>query len=139
MFKKISPKSIIKIPIMGQRVHAGFPSPADDYIEDSIDLNQVLITNSVATFMWRVIGDCMVDAKIFEGDTLIVDRSLSPHHNSIVLAIVDGEPMVKRLLNRQGQIKLMNENSTIAPYTVASGSEVTIWGVVTWTIRDLNK
>lgn len=136
MFTQALPHSETKIPLMGQKAHAGFPSPADDYIENTIDLNQMLVSNPVATFLWRVVGDCMVDAKIFEGDVIVVDRSLTPHHRSIVLAVVDGEPMVKRLIKRQDKIALMNENSTMAPYTLANGSDVTVWGVVTWTIRD---
>src|SRR5690554_7854885 len=86
----------LKIPLVGQSVHAGFPSPADDFIESMIDLNQVLIQNPTATFMWRVVGDCMIDVKIFPGDVVLVDRSRTPKHRSIVLAIIDGEPTLKR-------------------------------------------
>ena len=82
----------VKIPLVGQSVHAGFPSSADDFIEEMIDLNQVLVTNPTATFLWRVVGDCMIDVKIFPGDVVVIDRSLAPKHRSIVLAIIDGEP-----------------------------------------------
>lgn len=90
----------LQVPLVGQSVHAGFPSPADDFIEEMIDLNQVLIQNATATFLWRVVGDCMIDVKIFPGDVVVVDRSLSPKHRSIVLAIIDGEPTLKRLNRR---------------------------------------
>jgi len=82
----------LTVPMVGRTVHAGFPSAADDFIEEMIDLNQVLISNPTATFLWRVVGDCMIDVKIFPGDVVVVDRSLSPKHRSIVLAIIDGEP-----------------------------------------------
>lgn len=129
----------LKIPLVGQSVHAGFPSPADDFIEAMIDLNQVLIQNPTATFMWRVVGDCMIDAKIFPGDVVLVDRSRAPKHRSIVLAIIDGEPALKRLNRRGGVLVLHNENAKLPPFTIAEGTEVSIWGVVTSTIRDLIK
>ena len=129
----------LRIPLVGQFVHAGFPSPADDFIEAMIDLNQVLIDNPTATFMWRVVGDCMIDVKIFPGDVVLVDRSRSPKHRSIVLAIIDGEPTLKRLNRRGGVMVLHNENAKLPTFTVAEGTEVSIWGVVTSTIRDLIK
>lgn len=129
----------LALPLVGQSVHAGFPSPADDFIEDMIDLNQVLIQNPAATFLWRVVGDCMVDVKIFPGDVVVVDRSLTPKHRSIVLAIIDSEPTLKRLNRRGGVMALHNENSKLPAYTIAEGTEVSVWGVVTATIRDLKK
>ena len=129
----------LKVPLVGQSVHAGFPSPADDFIEEMIDLNQVLVQNPTATFLWRVVGDCMIDVKIFPGDVVVVDRSLQPKHRSIVLAIIDGEPTLKRLNRRGGIMVLLNENAKLPAYTVADGMEVSIWGIVTATIRDLKK
>lgn len=129
----------ILIPLMGQTVHAGFPSPADDFIEKMIDLNEVLIQNPIATFMWRVVGDCMIDVKIFPGDVVVVDRSLSPKHRAIVLAIIDGEPTLKRLNRRGGVMVLHNENAKLPTFTIPEGTEVSVWGVVTATIRDFNK
>jgi DNA polymerase V len=127
------------VPLMGQSVHAGFPSPADDFIEEMIDLNQVLISNPISTYLWRVVGDCMIDVKIFHGDVVVVDRSLTPKHRDIVLAIIDNEPTLKRLNRRGGQMVLQNENAKLPPFTVAEGTEVSIWGVVTSTIRVLKK
>lgn len=129
----------LKIPLVGQSVHAGFPSPADDFIESMIDLNQVLVANPVATYMWRVVGDCMIDVKIFPGDVVLVDRSVSPKHRDIVLAIIDGEPTLKRLKRRGGVMILHNENAALPIFTVSEGTEVSVWGVVTTTIRDLKK
>lgn len=132
-------RSRVLIAMVGQSVHAGFPSPADDFIEEMIDLNQVLVQNPIATFMWRVAGDCMIDVKIFPGDVVVVDRSLSPKHRSIVLAIIDGEPTLKRLNRRGGMMVLHNENAKLPVFTVSEGTEVSIWGVVTATIRDFKK
>lgn len=129
----------LKVPLVGQSVHAGFPSPADDFIEEMIDLNQVLVQNPTATFLWRVVGDCMIDVKIFPGDVVVVDRSLQPKHRSIVLATIDGEPTLKRLNRRGGKMVLHNENAKLPAYTVGDGTEVSIWGIVTATIRDLKK
>jgi DNA polymerase V len=129
----------LKLPLVGRAVHAGFPSPADDFIEEMIDLNRVLVENPTATFLWRVVGDCMIDVKIFPGDVVVVDRSLAPKHRSIVLAIIDGEPTLKRLNRRSGLMFLHNENAKLPAFTVADGIEVSIWGIVTATIRDLKK
>ena len=129
----------LQIPLVGQTVHAGFPSPADDFIESMIDLNQVLIANPVATYMWRVVGDCMIDVKIFPGDVVLVDRAVTPKHRDIVLAIIDGEPTLKRLKRRGMVMILHNENASLPPYLISEGMEVSVWGVVTATIRDLKK
>lgn len=129
----------LKVPLVGQSVNAGFPSPADDFIEEMIDLNQILVQNPTATFLWRVVGDCMQDVKIFPGDVVIVDRSVTPKHRSIVLAIIDGEPTLKRLNRLGGVMVLHNENAKLPPYFISEGTEVSIWGVVTATIRDLKK
>ncbi|MHA6692521.1 LexA family protein [Devosia sp. A449] len=129
----------MKIPLVGQSVHAGFPSPADDFIEKMIDLNQVLVANPVATYMWRVVGDCMIDVKIFPGDVVLVDKSVTPKHRDIVLAIIDNEPTLKRLKRRGGVMILHNENASLPPYLITEGMEVSVWGVVTTTIRDLKK
>ena len=135
----LSSLTVVTVPMVGRTVHAGFPSPADDFIEEMIDLNQVLIKNPTATFLWRVVGDCMIDVKIFPGDVVVVDRSLAPKHRSIVLAIVDGEPTLKRLNRRGGVMVLHNENAKLPVFMIAEGTEVSIWGVVTATIRDLKK
>lgn len=133
----IGPTSLV--PMVGQYVHAGFPSPADDFIEEMIDLNAVLIQNPAATFLWRVVGDCMIDAKIFPADVVVVDRSVIPRHRSIVLAIIDSEPTLKRINRRGGVMILHNENAKLPTFMVSEGDEVSVWGVVTATIRDLRK
>ncbi|SMQ67482.1 SOS response UmuD protein. Serine peptidase. MEROPS family S24 [Devosia lucknowensis] len=129
----------VHVRFVGQTVHAGFPSPADDFIEKSVDLNEVLISNPTSTFLWRVAGDCMIDVRIFPGDVVVVDRSIAARHRSIVLAIIDNSPTLKRINRRGKTLVLHNENAKLPPFTVDEGTEITIWGVVTATIRDLHK
>lgn len=129
----------LPVPLVGRTAHAGFPSPADDFIEEVIDLNAQLIPNPISTYLWRVVGDCMVDAKVFHNDVIVVDRSLQPKHRSIVLAVIDGDPTVKRMIRRGGHLIFTNDNRKLPPFMIDEGTEVSIWGVVTWTIRDLSK
>jgi DNA polymerase V len=125
----ISP--IESIPLYGHTVPAGFPSPADDYVEDRLDLNQLLVHNKSATFFLRVKGDSMVNAGIHDGDIIVVDRSVEPIDRSVVVAVVDGELTVKRLVLRNGTAELHAENPKYVPIRFKEGQELTIWGVVT--------
>lgn len=127
----------VSVRVVGRTVHAGFPSPADDFLEEMIDLNRELIPNPVSSFLWRVVGDCMIDVRIFPGDVVVVDRSLQGKHRSIVLVMVDGEPTLKRMNRRGGALLLHNENARLPAFTVAPGTEISVWGVVTTTIRNL--
>jgi len=119
------------IPLYGHKVPAGFPSPADDYVEDKLDLNQLLIQNKSATFFLRVKGDSMIDAGIHDGDIIVVDRSVEAVDRSVVVAVIDGELTVKRLVWRNGAAELHAENQKYAPILCKEGQELTIWGVVT--------
>ncbi len=112
------------------RVEAGFPSPADDYLEGTLDLNEHLIRHPAATFFLRVSGDSMTGAGIYPGDILIVDRSLPPADGRIVIAVVDGELTVKRLSRRQGRIRLLPENSRYPPIDITAEQDLRVWGVV---------
>ncbi len=125
------------IPLVGARISAGFPSPADDFIENALDLNKELIKNPAATFFVRVSGHSMKDAGIFDGDILIVDRSLEPRNKKIVIAILNGELLVKRLYIRQDKFALMPENTSFSPIYVEKESEFVIWGVVTNVIHSV--
>lgn len=118
-------------PLYGHSVPAGFPSPADDYVEDRLDLNQLLVQNKSSTFFLRVKGDSMVNAGIFNGDIIVVDRSLEPADRSVVVAVVDGELTIKRLRFRNGSTELHAENPKYQPIQFKEGQELTIWGVVT--------
>lgn len=122
-------------PLFLSKVSAGFPSPADDFIETQLDLNQHLIRNPSATFFLKVSGNSMVQAGIFNNDLLIVDRSLSPSHQKIVVAAVDGELLVKRFLIDQTNIILKSENTTYKDIEVRSDQDLVIWGVVIATIH----
>lgn len=119
------------------KVPAGFPSPAQDHTQKRIDLNDVLVLNPIATFLFQVEGDSMVDARIFDGDRLIVDRSVEAAHGRIVLACIDDEFTVKRLYKRAGIVRLHAANPAYAPITFVEGQEMTVWGVVTWNLRQL--
>ncbi len=120
-----------QLPVAGSKISAGFPSPADDFIENSLDLNLELIKNPAATFFVRVSGSSMKDAGIFDGDILIVDRSLRATNRKIVIAILNGELLVKRLCIQDDQYILMPENRNYSPIYLTSDSDLNIWGVVT--------
>lgn len=117
-------------------VPAGFPSPAADHTHKEIDLNEHLIRNKEATFIFRVNGDSMTGIGIYEGDELIVDRSIDAKHGNIVLAVLNNEFTVKRLHRRGGVIKLLAENPIYPAIVIKDGQELMIWGVVT---RNLHK
>lgn len=119
------------------KVPAGFPSPAQDHTQKRIDLNDVLVLNPIATFLFQVEGDSMIDARIFDGDRLIVDRSIEPVHGRVVLACVDDEFTVKRLYKRSGVVRLHAANPLYPPITFVEGQEMSVWGVVTWNLRQL--
>jgi len=112
-------------------VPAGFPSPAQDYSDTEIDLTQLLIRDELATFIVRVSGDSMQGAGIYDGDELIVDRSIEPRDGHVVIAIVDGEMTVKRLHVTPTGVVLQAENADYPDVKVAELSDLVIWGVVT--------
>ena len=118
-------------------VHAGFPSPVADHSQKRIDLNEHLIRNKEATFLFRVRGDSMTGIGIYEGDTLLVDRSIDPRHNAIVLAVLNNEFAIKRLYRRGGVVKLIAENPIYPPIQIKQGEELSIWGVVTFNLHKL--
>lgn len=126
-----------RIPLYGTKIRAGFPSPADDHVEAELDLNEFLIKNPPATFMLTVEGDSMTGAGIFDGDTIVVDRSLNPKHGNIVVAAVDGQLTVKRLYKRYGKTRLDAENPGYQPIELQDGQELIIFGVVTSCIHPI--
>ena len=126
------------LPLALCRVEAGFPSPADDYMEGSLDLNDHIIKHPSATYFVKASGDSMIGAGIFNGDLLIVDRSLEASSGKVVIAEVDGQLTVKRLLKlSDGVFSLQSENSSYPPRELQEGNEVVVWGVVTHVIHDL--
>jgi len=128
-------RTSIRLPLVSASVEAGFPSPADDHLERAIDLNEELIRNPAATFLVRVKGESMRDAGIHTGDTLIVDKSVTPADRQIVVAMIDGEFTVKRFRKLNGRIFLEAANDSFAPIEVGENQELTIWGAVTYIIH----
>jgi len=126
-----------QLPLYGSKVSAGFPSPADDYIEKQLDLNEHLIKHPSATFFVRVSGNSMIGAGIHENDILVVDKSITPVTGKIVVVAMDGQLTVKRLNKKNEKIFLMPENKEFEPIEVKEGSEVYIWGVVTNVIHSV--
>ena len=121
----------ISCPIYMCTAEAGFPSPAEDYIEGSLDLNRHLVKHPAATFFVRVSGDSMINAGIHPDDILIVDRSLEPVDKKIIIAVIDGELTVKRLRYRGGNVFLDPENENYQPISITEDKAFEIWGVVT--------
>jgi DNA polymerase V len=130
-------KSKAARPLFLSGVSAGFPSPADDYLDCKLDLNEHLIKNPAATFFVRVAGDSMTGAGINDDDILIVDRSLEPANGNIVIAVVNGELAVKRLFKKNGDCRLVAENPHYPPLDITQDTPLEIWGVVTYAIHRL--
>ncbi len=124
-------------PLYQSPVSAGFPSPADDYIEQDINLHDYLIKNPPATFLVRAEGDSMMGAGIFSGDILVVDRSLGAQEDNIVIAVVDGDLTVKRIKYTKIGVTLSPENEAYEPIHIGQDDELTIWGVVTSVIHSV--
>jgi len=123
------------VPLYSSRVQAGFPSTADDSVENSLDLNRYIVKHPATTFFVRAEGNSMEGAGIFSGDILVVDRSIEPRHGNIVIAVVFDELTVKRLSIKKGEYFLVAENPMYEPLHITEEMESTIWGVVTHTIR----
>ena len=118
-------------------VPAGFPSPADDYLDSPLDFNELLITHPAATFAVRVAGDSMIGAGIFPGDIAVVDRALTAVDGKVILGILSGEFTLKRYRSRSGQVWLEAANPAYQPIHINEESGFEVWGVVRHTIRIL--
>lgn len=125
-----------KLPVI-VGISAGFPSPARDYLEDSIDLNKELIENPNWTFFGKIEGDSMVGAGIGNGDLVIVDKSLDARHGNIAVCALDGGLTIKKLHMHNDQLYLVSANTKYKPIKVVDGSDFSIWGVVTHTIKKM--
>jgi DNA polymerase V len=130
-------KAVLQRPLFLSGVSAGFPSPADDYLDRKLDLNEHLVKNPAATFFVRVAGDSMTGVGINDNDILVVDRSLEPVNNNIVIAVVNGELTVKRLVKSRNSCCLVAENPDYPPLDIGDEMELEIWGVVTFAIHAL--
>lgn len=128
----------VSLPLFDSTVSAGFPSPADDYIENKLDLNEHLIKHPAATYFVKVSGDSMKDANIKSGDILIVDKALIPKNNSIIIAIIEGEFTVKRIKINNNEYQLEPANNKYPVIKVTEDMDFQAWGVVTYAIHHFN-
>ncbi len=124
-----------KLPLFVSRPSAGFPAPGDDFIDEYLNINDLLIDNPTATFFVRVEGDSMEGAKIFSGDILVVDRSVAPESSKIVVAAVYGEMVVKRLSVSSRGSFLLSEQEGYDPIVLTDNDDCFIWGVVIGSVR----
>lgn len=127
----------LALPLFMDKVPAGFPSPATDYVEARLDLNKLVIQHVESTFFLRAKGLSMLGAGIHDGDVLVVDRSIKPSHGHVVIAIVDGDFTVKRLFKKGESVRLTAENAEFPDITFREGQELQIWGVVTNVVHKL--
>jgi SOS-response transcriptional repressors (RecA-mediated autopeptidases) len=131
--------STIKIPLVGEKISAGFPSPAQDYIDKLIDMNEHLIRNEAATFIVKVCSLSMLNAGIEINDELVVDRSLDAKNNDIVVALVENEFTVKRLKIEGQRVWLKAENPDYQNIYFNEGQKLIVWGVVTFILKNVRK
>ena len=126
----------VELPKMAQEgIHAGFPSPATDYMTQAIDLNRELVRHPAATFYGRVVGDSMVDAGVDEGDILVIDKALEAQDGDMAVCFVDGEFTLKHLKMKDGKITLVPANDKYPSIEVDEGTDFKMWGVVTYVIK----
>ena len=125
------------IPLTNNSISAGFPSPADDFKEIRISLDKEIVRNEEATFYARVDGDSMQGAGLSDGDLIVIDRSEEPKNGSIAVCFLDGEFTVKRLKLKNQEVYLMPENSRYSPIKIDEGSELSIWGIVTYVVKKM--
>ncbi len=132
-------KNLVKNKVKLINASAGFPSPAENYVEEKLNLNSYLIKNKESSFFVRVSGDSMINVGIFDNDILIVDRSLDPKRQSIVIVSIDGELVIKKLMKDQSKnYYLKSENSNYPNIKLNSNRDTVIWGVVTYVIHSLS-
>lgn len=119
-------------------IHAGFPSPAQDYMETGLDLNKALVRHKASTFYGRVVGDSMRDAGIDEGDIIVIDKSIEARSGDLVVCYIEGEFAIKFLKMEAGKLLLYPANENYAPIEVTNADSFRVWGVVTYTIKKRN-
>ena len=127
----------VNLTLIHSKISAGFPSPAIDFVEHDIDLNKILIKNKSSTFLGQVIGNSLMKIGIYDGDYIIIDRSLTPVNNDFVVCVIDGDFTTKRIQIHNDCCWLYPENDEYKPIKVTKDNEFTIWGVLTHSIRKL--
>jgi DNA polymerase V len=123
------------LPLMSSTISAGFPSPADDFIENQVDIFDRIVKHPASTFLVRAKGNSMINRGIQDGDILVVDKSLKPENNSIVIAYIDGEFTVKRFAKEKNSIVLYPANSEYKPIKIDCDNDFLVWGVVTYVLH----
>jgi DNA polymerase V len=134
---KFDPSTKLGLPLYSSKIRAGFPSPADDYVEQKLDLNTFLIDHPASTFFVRVQGESMIGAGIFNNDLLIVDRSIEPANGRIIIAVVDQEFTVKRFYKIGQAVHLVPENKDFETIILSHEDQFSVWGVVTNVIHNV--
>ena len=132
-----SAQSFTTLPLFMSAIQAGFPSPADDYLEEVLSLDDICITNPASTFLGRVKGNSLQDICIYEGDIAIIDKSLTPQNQDLVVCAIDGEFNAKILSIEKSAIRLMSANSDYKPIIVEPLSDFKVWGVITFVIQNI--
>lgn len=127
----------VVIPLAESSVHAGFPSPADDFLEGALDLNSLVIKHPEATFFARVEGDSMRDEGITEGDILVVDKAVEPYDGCLAVAYIDGEFTLKRVRMEPDRILLVPANPKYKTIEITADNEFSVWGIVSWILKSV--
>lgn len=123
------------VPFINSKVNAGFPSPAMDYLEQKIDLNEILIKHPSSTFIIKVNGDSMIDEGICDKSFLVVDKSLDYKKNNIAIININGDLTVKKIEKQKNKFYIIGANKKFAPIEINEETEVMIWGIVTWVLN----
>lgn len=129
----------LPLPLADEGIKAGFPSPAQDYMDVSIDLNKELVKHPSTTFYGRVKGDSMIDANVFDGDILVIDKSLEPQSNDMAVCFIDGEFTLKFIEIHDDIVCLIPANPSYPTMKITSDHELIIWGIVTYVIHKAQK
>lgn len=132
---KIDQSFSLALPIADEGIRAGFPLPAQEYMQAVIDLNTELVKHPASTFYGRVVGDSMVDAQVYDGDLLVIDKSLEPQDGDMAVCFVDGEFTLKYIKIESEAIYLVPANSDFHPIKITADDQFLVWGIVTYTIR----
>lgn len=127
--------SEMQLPLSGERVAAGFPSPAEDYASLSLDLNRELVKNPASTFYARVSGLSMIDEGINDGDLLVIDKSITPYDGCLAVCYIDGDFTLKRFERHKEHALLVPANKEFTPIKVTAENDFCIWGIVTYLIK----
>lgn len=125
-----------KVPLV-EGIRAGFPSPAEDYTEPTLDLNRYVIKNPASTFYARITGDSMIGADIHDGDIVVIDKSLEPKDGNIAVCFIDGEFTLKRILLEKGHLWLQPANPKFKPIEITEENHFLVWGIVTHIVKQL--